>query len=370
MDRKSVVDIQSQLLLQPYIENNMVTRNINRSLSDFLRGIAIILMLWGHSVQYCCIDQFDYFDNIVYKVIYAFHMPFFMMISGYLFFFSVQKRDLVELIEYRTKSLLYPVLMCSVLNLLLTNGLRLLIMGGGQGHIGLFGSTPVLSLWFLWSVIACSIAIGFAFKTTQKSTIQVMLILTGIPFVAIFPWWEMNVYMYPYFLIGFLFSKNRDKIKKYFPIIGTISLVIFAFMLFYFEKKHYIYTSGLLGGETLIDTLTIDIFRWSVGLFGSVAAAWICMIIYYVMHGRIINFVVELGKESLAVYALSVSLLSYWLPIIMNAIISKVPINWNNCIWLYNFVFTPIVATAYIVLFHYIILFMKKYRAYRLFFGR
>ena len=94
-----------------------LTTNTKRNFINFLRGLAIFLMLWGHSIQYCCGSQIDFFENAVFKFIYSFHMPFFMLISGYLFFYSEQKRNMVELIEYKGKSLLYPILMCSLLAL-------------------------------------------------------------------------------------------------------------------------------------------------------------------------------------------------------------------------------------------------------------
>ena len=82
-----------------------------RDFINVLRGLAIFLMLWGHSIQFGNAGQFDFYNNIVFKIIYSFHMPFFMLISGYLFFFSASKRSLVELIEYKGKSLMYPIVM-------------------------------------------------------------------------------------------------------------------------------------------------------------------------------------------------------------------------------------------------------------------
>ena len=107
--------------------------------SDFinlLRGIAIFLMLWGHCIQYCCGEQFDFFENDLFKAIYSFHMPLFMTISGYLFFFSASKRELAELVPYKVKSLLYPILMGSIVNLIITIGIaslvcRKIFFGGG-----------------------------------------------------------------------------------------------------------------------------------------------------------------------------------------------------------------------------------------------
>lgn len=67
---------------------------------DFIKGIAIFLMLYGHSLQYGSGADFlqsgQYWENNVMKVIYSFHMPLFITISGYLFWFSIQKAWNVE----------------------------------------------------------------------------------------------------------------------------------------------------------------------------------------------------------------------------------------------------------------------------------
>ena len=84
---------------------------------DLITGIAIFLMLWGHCIQYCVAgSEIDFFENIVFKFIYSFHMPLFMLVSGYLFFFSFSKRSLKELLIHRVQSLLQPIVFCSFFN--------------------------------------------------------------------------------------------------------------------------------------------------------------------------------------------------------------------------------------------------------------
>ena len=56
---------------------------------DFLKFFAIFLVIWGHVIQYFLSS--DYSDELVYRIIYSFHMPLFMMVSGY---FSVSSMSL------------------------------------------------------------------------------------------------------------------------------------------------------------------------------------------------------------------------------------------------------------------------------------
>lgn len=59
---------------------------------DLIKGIAIFLVVFGHSIQYGSGSYFLksglFFQNNVFKVIYSFHMPLFMLVSGFLFYSS------------------------------------------------------------------------------------------------------------------------------------------------------------------------------------------------------------------------------------------------------------------------------------------
>ena len=46
---------------------------------DAMKGLAILLVVFGHSFQGNIIN-FD--DNVVFRVIYSFHMPLFMFLAG------------------------------------------------------------------------------------------------------------------------------------------------------------------------------------------------------------------------------------------------------------------------------------------------
>lgn len=90
----------------------MQVKHTKRQISiDFIRGVAVFLVLWGHAIQYSCLDSFDFFENIVFKFIYSVHMPLFMLVSGYLFSISFKKKALKNLLPHRIQSLLQPIIM-------------------------------------------------------------------------------------------------------------------------------------------------------------------------------------------------------------------------------------------------------------------
>ena len=53
-------------------------RHTEQNYLNIVKGSAIFLMLWGHTIQYCTPANTDFFENPIFKVIYTFHMPLFI----------------------------------------------------------------------------------------------------------------------------------------------------------------------------------------------------------------------------------------------------------------------------------------------------
>jgi len=68
---------------------------------DELKGIGIILVIVGHIVQFIY-EPLMYEYNILFRIIYSFHMPLFFVVSGYV----LQKYKL----KLNTKWLVYRIL--------------------------------------------------------------------------------------------------------------------------------------------------------------------------------------------------------------------------------------------------------------------
>ena len=64
-------------------------------LIDVVKAFAIISVVIGHGIQYGFSADYlrsgAYFDNVLFKIIYSYHMPLFMLISGYLFAYSINR---------------------------------------------------------------------------------------------------------------------------------------------------------------------------------------------------------------------------------------------------------------------------------------
>ena len=125
---------------------------------DYVKGIAILLVLVGHCVQYgsgaAFLENGEYWNNIVMKVIYSFHMPLFVAVSGYLFWYSVKNHGMFSSIKSRIARLM-PVCFTWALILSLVDFTK----GEFPGvkHTVYYFLTD---FWFLWAIIFSTVCVA------------------------------------------------------------------------------------------------------------------------------------------------------------------------------------------------------------------
>lgn len=337
------------------------------------KGLAIFLMLWGHCIQYCCNNSFDFFENYVFKFIYSFHMAFLMLISGYLFYYSCSKRKLSEIIDYKIKQLLYPILTCTILYCLFTYTLLGMLNGDIKSIIDINWLSHLDYYWFFWAVLICSIPVAISSKINNIIIRLVVYIGGGIFIAAISPCGGSSLWMYPYFIIGFIYAKYKNcKFTKVLCKFKHLMFVIFPIMLFCFKKEHYFYVSGFDGDVGVIAHMPINIFRWAIGLVGSIFIFSILeIIILKSKDNMIIRWLEKLGKNSLQIYALQCIFISYYLPRLFSVLVSFIGTNiFAGNIFIYNFLFTLPIALLFALFISSLISFIYKINIGKYIFGR
>ena len=86
---------------------------------DIVKGFAIWLVVLGH-----CIQTFgsDPEHNKLFLLIYAFHMPLFMMVSGKFFISSCHKYNTSQFLKKKFNRLYLPSLFWGLINLMIIGG--------------------------------------------------------------------------------------------------------------------------------------------------------------------------------------------------------------------------------------------------------
>lgn len=202
---------------------------------DISKGIAIILMIIGHSG----IPQF------LNNWIYSFHMPFFFFISGVL---SKQVNQIgntnsYNFIIHKCKTLLVPFLIYSLINIILYPLYGDLSLGNyliQLFHKGWEG----IALWFI-PVFFLSVCISYLCSTNKKTLLFTMLItlMAGIIFSKYkikLPYALATVPIGSFYIIsGKLLQKkifyiiNKTKIFSKITLISVGATISFAISTFY-----------------------------------------------------------------------------------------------------------------------------------------
>ncbi len=303
------------------MDNHISQRRIE--LLDRLKGVAGILTLFGHVIIMGNGEVFRetdlYFNDKVFQLIYSFHMPLFMLISGFLFGRSVRlydRKKTAEQIFDKAKKLIVPLLLFSVLDLILSisnwisAGIQINIKIVALQYLILF----VTERWFLWAVFWC-----FLFSLLWKNLLKENPFVLAALFLIMFAVPDgLNLgaykYMLPYFIIGnklfeaYYDDSMRKRAEKFLNFKSFIpAVLLFTALLSGYGGGMTVYISGYkLIGKDIFNQLYIDAYRFLIGLSGSVVMGFL---IYFISKSKLTEKVMDIlshvGKYTMGIYLLS-----------------------------------------------------------------
>ncbi|WP_282039773.1 acyltransferase family protein [Saccharicrinis aurantiacus] len=256
---------------------------------DIAKGLGIILVVYGHvarGINSSGIEfkLFEKFDN----AIYAFHMPLFFLISGFLFQKSISKPK-KRIFLSKLDTILYPYLIWSFLQICIQYILSNLINGTVDIIDVYTFFLPRSQFWFLLALFAIMTITLFLTKRHKNlyllvsSILSILLII--IPLNLEFA--DQITGNILFFNIGIVLSTNRPKFYKLIEnrtllIINSIIFIVLEILLFNLKES------------SIINQLILAIS-------GSI-------LIIQISNKRFmnINFLKELGQQSLVIYILHI----------------------------------------------------------------
>lgn len=289
---------------------------------DIIKGVAIFLVVLGHCIQYGSGYNYKineiYFNNIIFKFIYSFHMPLFMLVSGYLFYYSINKYTSKNLIKKKINNLIIPIISFSFIILVIK-----ILINDINIEFNIYFIKDIIKnflgcLWFLWAIFYCSLIILLVNRLFKDNPIIYLIIFIISFFIPDMLGFALYKYMYPFFVLGYFFNKNKmymiyDRLNKKVIIFCLLFIFLILFSLYNYDS--FIYTTGhyILKGKLLTQVL-INLYRYIIGLFGSCFVLVLIREIYLKIPKKI-NIVIEKwGENSLGIYALSNLIFVYVLP--------------------------------------------------------
>ena len=228
------------------------TRAGRNQFVDIMRGIAMLLVVLGHTMTGCTTDAETSF---LFNIVWSLQMPLFILISGYVTRYSRDIQDVAGLwkfVKRRTIAYLLPWLVWSLL-------VRGIIFGEGN-----FLNVKWLlwhmdsGYWFLATIWTISMIFGLsnflARKIAKESGIKRQLfilafylvglavlaaigLVAGLSFFAI----KLTLYYMPFYFAGYLYGQYRDwimEIKWSKTAVDIVIAVCLAIWLFIMTRYH------------------------------------------------------------------------------------------------------------------------------------
>lgn len=211
------------------MDNSLFQKNRHRDqYIDALKGAAILLVVIGHSIQEN-IPNFD--NNVVFRVIYSFHMPLFMFLSGYILFGHI-KNPLHIWIFDKFKRLVLPFLGWAFIYKILRHNSESFT----QYFINLF-EHPDLGLWFLWILfLNCCILsiILLSDKAFKGAKLILIIILYSIPIDVFGLFWLK--WLFPFFAIGYTINEYKTEISGLIKNSSIFLAMSFPILVYFWHR--------------------------------------------------------------------------------------------------------------------------------------
>ena len=168
--------------------------------ADSLKRCLMLLVVTGHSIQAVLGD--GCFEDHAWNLIYSFHMPAFMSVSGWLSYRPDSKASVGvgRYVVRRARQLLVPYLLWSLLILVFRRDVSV------QGLAAVF-QHPDLFFWFLWALFFICLVFQLTVWLSQRLHVSVTAasVICGLLLMALMVAGDLHVFGFRYIAYYFLF---------------------------------------------------------------------------------------------------------------------------------------------------------------------
>ncbi|MEJ8764476.1 acyltransferase family protein [Oceanobacillus sp. HCA-5259] len=268
---------------------------------DNARTILIFLVVFGHLIQPFATDSLGM--NTLYTWVYIFHMPAFILISGFFARGAGDSKYIWKLVN----KLLLPYLIFQMLY----TGYYYLI-GKADWQASLF--YPQWSLWFLISLFCWHILLEQFKKLKPMLGISIALLIGIVVgyFGEIGHTLSLSrtFVFFPFFLIGYWLTEEQFMLvkKRTVKIAGIVIMAVFAFLIYYLPE---INTGWLLASKSYGD-LGVENYGGIVRLLVYAGSALMVISVLAWIPQQRIKGVTHLGARTIYVYLLHGFFIQYF----------------------------------------------------------
>lgn len=276
---------------------NQIYKNSRLPYFDRLKGVAIFFVVLGHCLQ-ALLPNWQ--ENNIFLLIYMFHMPLFIIISGYFFYPSVTKHTLKDFSKKKFMHLYLPSLFWGMLQAGMISTWK--ILNNSTIELGYIASVVFTGAWFLTLLFILNVIGVFIEHFFSGFSIKIWwCIYCCIYVLPTFPMSNELKFLTPFFIIGILWKKYN--VIKLSNKIAIVALVVFVLC---FHKYNFDYSLYMMDDNILdINYHIKNVIRFLSGISGIVCICYLCKYIPQYMSKPLLY----IGAITLPIYVLHQKLL-------------------------------------------------------------
>jgi len=253
---------------------------------DFVKGVLIYLVVYGHVLP----------NDVALNIIYSFHMPLFIFLSGYFATHTLQK-SVGGCFEKVWNRLFCPALIWSGVML------GMFWLKGYERGLGSMLVDSLRSVWFLYCLASLYVLGCIVFKARRwKYVIAVGLAILGYvvykaPGVVYIEYFQ-PIRQWPLFVMGFAYCEYKQKFASRQVLLTAtiVSAVVYTGLMFWLSSNHPI---------EYIRTHENYLSRAVIYQFGAIAWFALFRLLYLAIeNSRTAKFVSSLGRNTLGIYVI------------------------------------------------------------------
>ena len=297
---------------------------------DLVKLVTIYLVILGHVIA-MMVDGYSVGGRL-YSFIYSFHMPLFMILSGFFVGGSVKKPFVFFLIQ-KTKQLLLPAITCTIIVCIY----QCIFRDNYSLRDEIIGNSWFLKTLFIYYIL---------FYILKKIPINDWVLCTcSCVILYIVPMGttlQINL-LFPFFWMGYFFKKYEVLDKCYGKSMYAISFSLLFAFCYYMQLHMNIPNYISINIDTIHTMWNHIIFRYIVAFTGSMTfILWTIILYKYCGTQRIISQLSEYGKWTLGIYVLQTIL-------VVNIFPDVLPLYVGNEL-LFNVVVAPLLSIVFLYL--------------------
>lgn len=266
---------------------------------DVLKFFAIYLVVLGHTIQFMTGSDNSFKEDILFNIIYTFHMPLFAFISGY-FSISGLNKSFNSFLYRRSIQLLLPVFSWSIVYVI-----YIILVERPAHYMGIVKSCFLYHLWFLKCIWICNIVLYLIFKYIKEFKKALWLFIITCLLLCVDKdlgnmYWIS--FLLPIYGVGFVVHRKNYNFNKY---ISIIALVIYIILFQFWKVDYLIYFTPIKfinSGAIDIDNIGVTVLRWLIGLSFIIFIYNISKSIFPLIKEKIQNILSNIGQRTLGIY--------------------------------------------------------------------